>query len=92
MPGGMNDNIPREEISWFPTIDEHLCTNCGICIAFCPNSVYALVDAQTRVVLPYKCTVGCSQCETKCSPGAIRFPDMEQFVQTLRELRTRYGK
>jgi NAD-dependent dihydropyrimidine dehydrogenase PreA subunit len=92
MAEGKNDSIPREEIPWFPTIEEALCTNCGICLEFCPNGVYALVEAQTRVVSPYTCTVGCSQCETKCSPGAIRFPDMEEFAHTLRELRARYAQ
>jgi NAD-dependent dihydropyrimidine dehydrogenase PreA subunit len=92
MAGEKNENIPREKIPWFPTIDEARCTNYGICLEFCPNSVYALVETQTRVVAPYKCTVGCSQCETKCSPGSIRFPDMEQFVLTLRELRARYAQ
>jgi NAD-dependent dihydropyrimidine dehydrogenase PreA subunit len=85
-------SIPREKIPWYPTIDENLCTNCGICIDFCPNGVYALVEAQTRVASPYGCTVGCSQCETQCTPGAIHFPEIIQFVETLRELRARYGQ
>lgn len=46
-------NIPREEIPWFPTIDERLCTNCGVCIGFCTHGVYALDDVRTRVVAPF---------------------------------------
>lgn len=84
-------NIPREEIPWFPTIDEGLCTNCGVCIGFCANEVYALNDMQTRVAAPYNCIVGCSGCETLCTPGAIRFPDMGEFMLKLDELRTQYS-
>jgi NAD-dependent dihydropyrimidine dehydrogenase PreA subunit len=84
-------NIPREEIAWFPTIDEDLCTNCGVCIGFCAHDVYALNDAQTRVIAPFNCVVGCSGCETLCTTGAIRFPDMEEFMLKLHELRAKYG-
>jgi NAD-dependent dihydropyrimidine dehydrogenase PreA subunit len=84
-------NIPREEIPWFPTIDENLCTNCEACIEFCANGVYALDDVQTHIVAPFNCVVGCSGCETLCTPGAIRFPDMGEFMLVLHELRTRYA-
>jgi len=85
-----NTNIPREEIPWFPTIDEGLCTNCGVCIGFCAHGVYALNDVQTRVIAPFNCVVGCSGCETLCTPGAIRFPDMGEFMLKLHELRAQY--
>jgi len=84
-------NIPREEIPWFPTIDEVLCTNCGICLEFCANGVYALNDMQTQVVAPFNCVVGCSGCETLCTPGAIRFPDMGEFMLKLHELSVQFG-
>jgi len=85
-------NIPREEIPWFPTIDEGLCTNCGACIEFCANGVYVLNDVQTRVVAPFNCVVCCSGCESLCSPGAIHFPDMVEFMLKLHELRTQYAE
>ena len=84
-------NIPREEIPWYPAIDEGLCTNCGVCIEFCAHGVYALDDVQTRVVTPYNCVVGCSGCETQCTLGAIRFPDMGEFMLKLHALRVRYA-
>ena len=83
-------DIPREEIPWFPTIDEGLCTNCGICLEFCANGVYALDHGHTRVLMPCNCVVGCSGCETQCALGAIRFPDMGEFMLKLHELRARY--
>ena len=84
-------NIPREEIPWYPAIDDGLCTNCGVCIGFCAHGVYALDDVQTRVVTPYNCVVGCSGCETQCTLGAIRFPDMGEFMLKLHALRVRYA-
>ena len=83
-------NIPREEIPWFPTIDESLCSNCGVCLEFCAHNVYALDDGHTRVVTPYNCVVGCSGCETLCTTGAIRFPDMGEFMLKVHELRRQY--
>ena len=91
MAAGKYMNIPREEIPWFPTLDEDLCTNCGICIEFCANGVFAIDDVQTRVVAPYNCVVGCSGCEAECSSGAIRFPDKQDLVTKLHELRTQYS-
>ena len=84
-------NIPREEIPWYPAIDDGLCTNCGVCIGFCAHGVYALDDVQTSVVTPYNCVVGCSGCETQCTLGAIRFPDMGEFMLKLHALRVRYA-
>jgi NAD-dependent dihydropyrimidine dehydrogenase PreA subunit len=85
-------SIPREVIPWYPTIDEGLCTNCGVCVDFCPHGVYTMDDVQTIVAAPYSCVVGCSNCASLCTAAAIRFPDLEHFVATLRELRARYGQ
>jgi NAD-dependent dihydropyrimidine dehydrogenase PreA subunit len=90
MASGAYMNMPREKIPWYPVIDEELCTNCGTCIEFCSNGVFALDDIQTKVVAPYNCVVGCSGCETQCTPGAIRFPDMGEFMLKLHELRAQY--
>ena len=84
-------SIPRDKIPWYPTIDEQVCTNCGICVDFCQNGVYAVHDIRTVVVAPYNCVVGCSNCESLCTPKAIHFPDLEQFVIMLRQLRTQFG-
>jgi hypothetical protein len=54
--------------------------------------VYLFGDVHTRVVAPYNYIVGCSGCETLCTPGAIRFPDMEEFMLKLAELRAKYGE
>jgi NAD-dependent dihydropyrimidine dehydrogenase PreA subunit len=85
-------SVPREKIPWYPTIDEQLCTNCGVCVDFCTHGVYAVEDIRTVVTAPYSCIVGCSGCESQCAAGAIKFPEMEQFLHTLRELRVQFGQ
>ncbi len=82
--------IPRELIPWYPTIDENLCNNCGICVSFCANGVYKAEDVRTVVAAPYNCIVGCSFCQGQCTVGAITFPDMEQFLETLGQLRAKH--
>jgi NAD-dependent dihydropyrimidine dehydrogenase PreA subunit len=54
--------------------------------------VYAVEDIRTVVTAPYSCIVGCSGCESQCAAGAIKFPEMEQFLHTLRELRVQFGQ
>ena len=84
--------VPREVIPWYPTIDEERCTNCGVCVDYCTHSVYTMNAVRTIVTAPYSCVVGCSNCESLCTTAAIRFPEMEHFVATIRELRARYGQ
>ena len=91
MASGTYMSIPREKIPWYPVIDEDLCTNCGTCVEFCSNGVFALDDIHTKVVAPYSCVVGCSACESQCESQAIRFPDKKELVTVLRELRARYA-
>ena len=87
----MNVTIPREQIPWFPTIEEGQCDNCGTCLAFCKHGVYGLCEVSVRVVAPFNCVVGCSGCQPKCSNSAIRFPDLEEFSATVRRIRAEYA-
>jgi Pyruvate/2-oxoacid:ferredoxin oxidoreductase delta subunit len=82
--------VPREKIPWFPTINRDLCTNCNACIDYCRNSCYATENAETKVVAPFNCVVGCSSCESECAEHAISFPVMEEFMLVLGELRMPY--
>lgn len=84
--------IPREEIPWYPVIDEDLCNNCAACMDFCSNDVFAEGDLSTIVANPYNCVVGCAACKTECETGAISFPSKEELVKTLNELRNQYKK
>ena len=80
--------IPREEIPWYPTIQEDLCTGCGSCLEFCSNNVFELGDdGMMKVINPYNCVVGCASCEKMCPVEAITFPDQQKLVALLRKLR-----
>ncbi len=66
---------PREQIPWFPTVDEDLCDGCGICLRMCSTGALEATDnGKVRVVEPFACVVGCSSCANLCKPGAIVFP------------------
>ena len=77
---GWLDGIPREEIDWGPTIDEAACRDgCRVCLDFCEQGVYDLVDGRVRVVQRTACMVGCSHCASLCEAGAIAFPSLEDL-------------
>lgn len=68
--------IPREQIPWYPTLYEDLCDDCGKCVSFCPEKVFAFTedDQGVYVASPLKCQVGCAECGRICSQKAIAFP------------------
>lgn len=80
-------NIPREEIPWFPTVDEKKCTGCRTCFEFCPHAVYQMDEDTARVNHPYQCVVGCSNCQALCPQGAITFPDIKEIRALITTLR-----
>jgi len=84
--------IPREEIPWFPQVDEAKCTGCGVCVGFCQYGVYEQKEGKARVVNPYGCVVGCSGCISQCPEGAISFPSLTSLRELLRSLRATYGQ
>ena len=74
------DDVPREEIDWGPTIDDAACRDgCRVCLDFCRQGVYDLVDGRARVVRRTACIVGCSHCAGLCEAGAIAFPSLEDL-------------
>jgi NAD-dependent dihydropyrimidine dehydrogenase PreA subunit len=79
--------IPREEISWFPTIDAEKCIGCRECITICKNGVLAFDEASQKstVVHPYNCVVECRTCARLCSADAISFPDANVFSNFIKE-------
>lgn len=79
--------IPREKIPWYPTINPDLCTNCGACINFCANEVFAPGDSHPEVVNPMNCVVGCSACARECPSEAISFMSQKELVALLQKLR-----
>ncbi len=85
----MNLDIPRERVSWFPTIDYDLCTGDRVCLDFCKSDVFRWNEAEARVevVNLNNCVLGCTTCAQICAVEAISFPDKEELLRTIRRLR-----
>jgi NAD-dependent dihydropyrimidine dehydrogenase PreA subunit len=67
--------MPREQVPWFPSLDEAHCDGCAKCLKFCGNHVYAKRDdGIVYVAEPYNCVVGCDACARLCAHRAITFP------------------
>jgi len=67
--------MPREQVPWFPALDETQCDGCDKCIKFCSNNVYAKREnGVVYVAEPYNCVVGCDACARLCAHRAITFP------------------
>ncbi len=75
--------IPREEIPWFPTIDEEKCIGCRECLNICKNGVLAFneTNQKSKVVNPYNCVVECRTCGRLCPAEAISFPEANEFSE-----------
>ena len=79
--------VPREEIAWFPLIDQDLCNRCSACYDYCPKDVFASEEvdkglgrrSKMTVANPYNCIVLCSACRKICAAEAISFPSREDF-------------
>jgi NAD-dependent dihydropyrimidine dehydrogenase PreA subunit len=77
--------IPREDIPWFPNVDEDACIGCQLCYITCGRAVYEIHDGIADPVDPMSCMVGCSTCGNICPTGAITFPPMDAIWKLERE-------
>jgi CDP-4-dehydro-6-deoxyglucose reductase len=70
--------VPREEIVWFPTVNEDACIGCGTCVTGCSRLVYRYDYERRKAVVadPLNCMVGCTTCANTCPTNAIRFPPL----------------
>ena len=75
---GIWQGVPRENIPWYPAIDEAKCKGCKVCFEFCSHGVYAWEETKNKpkIANPFGCVVGCSNCAGKCASGAIMFPPL----------------
>ena len=88
MTGRTYLGIPRDQISWSPTIDRDQCIGCGECLSVCPNGVFSMdvSDNKMFVSLPDNCVVLCDKCASFCEQNAISFPNKEVFKEEILRL------
>ena len=68
--------IPRKKIPWYPSIDQDLCSACGLCVNACKHGTYEFnEDHKVVVANPYQCEVFCESCKFQCPVEAISFPN-----------------
>lgn len=82
--------IPREEIPWFPKVDERKCSGCSSCVEFCVQGVFSF-DGKSHVIRPYACIVGNTSCRSYCPEKAITFPTIAELKQMLARHREKCG-
>jgi len=90
---GLKDylGIPRKEIPWYPTIDQDICSACGLCVSACKHGTYEYNDDKKVIVAnPYYCEVFCESCKFQCPVEAISFPNRSEFKSIIKELRVNY--
>jgi len=52
------------------TINKEWCKGCGICVAFCPKQVLAIVKEKSEAVNIENC-ISCGLCELRCPDNDI---------------------
>jgi NAD-dependent dihydropyrimidine dehydrogenase PreA subunit len=87
------EGIPRSEVPWFPTVNVDLCSGCRSCIDTCPADVYDWDDGTGHPIVarPYQCVVYCMGCAKSCPEEAIAFPNKDEVVELVKQLRVRYA-
>ena len=52
------------------TLDESLCTGCGMCTIVCPHAVFELRDNKSRIA-DYGACMECGACSRNCESKAL---------------------
>lgn len=84
-----SNEIPRELIPWYPTVNPDACLGDQECLNFCKNDVCRWDDERNVPVVanPYTCVLGCTACMKACTADAITFPTIDELRQAMRRLR-----
>ena len=72
--------MEREDIKWYPTIDQDKCTQCETCVKMCQYGVFEKINNKIQVVKPFNCVIGCTGCDPLCPGGAISHPPMDDLL------------
>ena len=69
----MDKGSIMSEVSYSVTIDDSRCTNCALCVAFCPVEVFEerTEDTTPLIAFPELCW-GCETCVGQCPQNALR--------------------
>ena len=57
------------------TIDQELCTGCGLCVTVCPADTIAMIGGKARVTGEHSLT--CGHCAAICPAGAVRVGEID---------------
>jgi len=83
--------IPRNKITWYPTIDYEKCGSCGKCVEYCKLGTYEFeeINGKKRPIVknPNNCVVLCNGCGAICPAGAIQHPSKKATREKIHELR-----
>ena len=69
-PGNSMEYETGDWRSFRPIWDEHKCTNCQVCWAYCPDGAIRIKDGEVAGIDLTYCK-GCGICATECPQGAI---------------------
>lgn len=76
-----------------PRINPDVCTNCSICMEYCPVDAIVQDEGSTRIV-DNKC-IGCGECLVVCAFGAVKMQwdqDVIRFQEKMAEYACSVGK
>lgn len=79
--------IPREDIKWYPVIEEDICIGCGLCVTGCGRMVYRFDYEKKKpvVVNPMNFMVACVTCANVCTQCAISFPPLSYILKLIKD-------
>ena len=60
------------------TVNSKTCKACGVCIAFCPVSVFSTDHKDKAVVVATERCTGCGQCELLCPDFCVEVVQVEE--------------
>jgi len=72
--------VDRDQIDWYPIIDESKCIGCGMCVTTCGRGVYKFdyENRKSKVANPNNCMVACQTCANLCPAKAITFAEEDR--------------